>query len=115
MESATQRLLSALTSYTGLVECHSGPGAGGHRGESDACHAQAARLLVYNGRQGSQREGGQDKKTHVWPLRGCLEQVSALGRRGAEETRGPGGGCVVGKESGLFGDGSWEWTNGWKS
>lgn len=74
----------SIASSSGLVECHSGQGAGGHVGETDASHAQAVKLTESE-KQSSQREGGQDQKTQI----GVVWRKSAnFQRRGAEGTLG---------------------------
>lgn len=66
------------------------------------------------GRAAREREARTRK-----PTCGHLEVVwsrsALLGGEGLKKLGGQEAGCVVGKESGLFGDDSWEWTNGWKS
>lgn len=85
VESGTQRLHSALASSTVLAECHSGQGAGGHRGESDASRSQAQSCPCTVGHGGHCPRARKHKSEHlgvVWRRSGGLGRNSATGRLG---------------------------------
>ena len=65
-----------------------------------------------SGRQGSQREGGQDKKTRIWTPKGLSGGGWCAQRRGVAGLEGREAGRVMGKGVDSFGDGFWEWTHG---
>ena len=71
VESGTQRLQSAVASSTVLAECHSGQGADGHRGESDASRSQAQSCPCTVGSRAERgRLGQENAHLNTWVLSG---------------------------------------------